>query len=994
MAIYKTSNHSPNLQEVDLTQDNTFSCMVNTSGENIVAYKMSILSGRGDEKIYSPKEPTLITKPIKNKGILKINNINDSLHDEDKKLENGKDYQWGIRVYNQPPHAATKPNTLVCEGFLVGSTKYVVWCDIPNQDTPNSEGGHKNEVDEIVYDRYIEFDTDGTQMIKGAKDPIDLKAPENEYKDGKTLIERRKIDWVTKQLGSNKNIVKIETADNFTYNYKDGTPFKIYKCSNEHTAKSFFVDPNYNINVSDYVVLFKDAESAKAAMAEPAADATEEEKKYQPYNPANDKEMQKEGKLPAGLVRLKNKIVGYSSDTGEIRLEQAYENTEEEAAENKPLVPENGWVYVLFEYDNIDKIYKEVGSDTKTVKDDTENTEESEPEATALSDTESENTEINKYEKQVIGGLPVTNELYRVMTNKWDDEAKRLFVQPNINIKSDDTNPNELVFDSGERIDINKQYWMNNGVEVDITFDKLDNTQWLLTKATKGEVIEEENLFAQAPSVAEEEMIPPIIPQTDYKVYTDFMDCTPYNLFYARNTPVLTIQCKNNNGKNEEDIDYKDMEEYDQSKQNYYSYREIAFQTLISNSQQEVKYYYYTLYDEDGNIVDESSEIYSNEIVWYYRGLESGVLSDTREVVTPKKYTVEVVVVDEYNSKFVQRVNFGVYYNTTVGVIPLTPEKDCHEKAIKISAVSPVYVQTTNDNMYETVTNKDIVKNGEDFWVNIPNGHTLNYTNVINQEKTPIVIPEDFSIITQFQITGDFASSVPNGGELEICSFAHKKSDGSIEQFSVRLSSYIKFFWDSQKEDFIMNNDVLRIKVYRDNEENPLKCFSKKDYYDIEANGLGDFQYPVNLAYALQEASNYIFITPENEEDSGLPDKGEYGKKYVLTKSTKSYLAGIWAYSSARGWVADYSTQFVYIENIDQIPDNYLANFIVPVDCLENDEELLFTESSNIYLDNLEYFENINQKAFNERWFVLYLVSNSQEEEIVCNIKINKGGVV
>ena len=68
MSVYKTSNHSPNLQEVDLTQDNTFSCMVNTSGENIVAYKMQILSGRGDEKIYVPKEPIKLIKPVKNKN--------------------------------------------------------------------------------------------------------------------------------------------------------------------------------------------------------------------------------------------------------------------------------------------------------------------------------------------------------------------------------------------------------------------------------------------------------------------------------------------------------------------------------------------------------------------------------------------------------------------------------------------------------------------------------------------------------------------------------------------------------------------------------------------------------------------------------------------------------------------------------------------------------------------------------------------------------------
>jgi hypothetical protein len=42
MAIYKSSLHSPNLEEVDieLEQGNTFSCVVNTSGEPILAYKM------------------------------------------------------------------------------------------------------------------------------------------------------------------------------------------------------------------------------------------------------------------------------------------------------------------------------------------------------------------------------------------------------------------------------------------------------------------------------------------------------------------------------------------------------------------------------------------------------------------------------------------------------------------------------------------------------------------------------------------------------------------------------------------------------------------------------------------------------------------------------------------------------------------------------------------------------------------------------------------
>ena len=75
---------------------------------------------------------------------------------------------------------------MVCDGFLVGSTKYVIWCKVPDQSEAN-----KDIIDQIVYDRYIEFDTTSANMIKGAKDDASVKIPD-------TLRERRKIDWVLK----------------------------------------------------------------------------------------------------------------------------------------------------------------------------------------------------------------------------------------------------------------------------------------------------------------------------------------------------------------------------------------------------------------------------------------------------------------------------------------------------------------------------------------------------------------------------------------------------------------------------------------------------------------------------------------------------------------------------------------------------------------------------------------------------------------------------
>ena len=85
MAVFKPSNHSPNLSEIDLTQKNEFNCQVNTSGESIRAYKLQILSERGDEVICDGKKRTIngVTyenagidcSPIKNKGFLKISDI-------------------------------------------------------------------------------------------------------------------------------------------------------------------------------------------------------------------------------------------------------------------------------------------------------------------------------------------------------------------------------------------------------------------------------------------------------------------------------------------------------------------------------------------------------------------------------------------------------------------------------------------------------------------------------------------------------------------------------------------------------------------------------------------------------------------------------------------------------------------------------------------------------------------------------------------------------
>ena len=49
-----------------------------------------------------------------------------------------------------------------------------------------------------------------------------------------------------------------------------------------------------------------------------------------------------------------------------------------------------------------------------------------------------------------VGGAPVAG-TFKVVNNRWDSSKKQLFIQPNVNIKTDITNPNEIVFDNHQK---------------------------------------------------------------------------------------------------------------------------------------------------------------------------------------------------------------------------------------------------------------------------------------------------------------------------------------------------------------------------------------------------------------------------------------------------------------------------------------------------------------------------------------------------------------
>lgn len=781
MAIYKSSNCSPQLSEIDFTQNNTFSCVINTSGEPAKAYKLKILSENGDTTYYEPANPTDLTIPVQNKDVLQIKNVSNSLNNE---LVNGKNYLWGVRVYNAPANSTAQPNTLVTEGFIVGSTKYVIWSRIPKAQT--------TVLEQLKYDRYIEFEAIApANMFKGAKDDTYPLLPTSAY------TERRKIDWVTTELGDDEDIVKIETTEPFTYNYIDGIQYKIYQCSDEHTVKNVYADPNSNINISNYIMIYNSLANAQSA-------------RTAGNTPANITVTMADCMLlTSGTGYAARKIGGYSSDTGEIRILDSFK-----------VAPVNGQYYRLFEYDTIEKTYKAVDDAVYTAG----------------------GVSVDPLSSHRIGGTAIENGTYfKTLTNIWTNGTRRMFIQPNINILSDDTNPDEIVFENGARINIKKKTKTVNGEVIDITINKLDNTQWLL-----------EGNSSTLPSSG----TVPTICQTDYKVYTDFSDTSPYNLFYARKAPTITLQYRNAweevlSGTYVNATTFNDVEGnaytpsslylyYDIPTDRYYRYnvydyiyelttdvwyniidspsslkdfREAEFRCLWKDSgnndmlDPQIKSYQFFLYtynesSTEKTLIAQSDEYYNITPSWIFRGLD-GTETSVYNRNNPHHYSIQIKIIDEYDKEYIVENGFYIFYITDESPMPISVNLDCDEQALDVEINSPTYATTISSGDLVTVTADDL--NEAAGQMVIGSGETLNYAK-LSTDDIDLSFPATFSLFTQFQITEDFVNNIPaptsdvGYSELPLFEIVHKLYDSIIysgtQYFAESVPQYTLYYSD------------------------------------------------------------------------------------------------------------------------------------------------------------------------------------------------------
>ena len=822
MAVYKPSQFIPSLDEIDANQNNTFSCQVNTSGNPAKAYKLDILSIDGETTIYDGAA-TNLSSQVLNKGRLQIPNVSNTTSGMSK-LVNGKDYQWGARIYDAIVGSTAQPKTLVCSGYLVGSTRYVLWTTTDYTTTP----------DALVMDRWIEFNMSNQSNYL----PVPIPNPDNMVLPTGAYRERKQISWVENELGWNKNFIKIELEEPFTYNYKDETEFQVYLCSDQHTQTSVFIDPNDVIERGYYIEI---------------------------YTP--------DGQT---LLETKRKIMGYGESTGEVRVQDPFNS-----------IPVNGQIFKIYSYDYVTATY-----------------------------TEQSFTSSNK-----VGGAPVAG-TFKVVNNRWDSSKKQLFIQPNVNIKTDITNPNEIVFDNnGARVDINKT--ISTTVvprkTTDTTFNPLDNSQWLLTSGTSPTSI-----------------IPSVSPKSYYKVYSDFMDTFPFSVFYARTTPTRVLQFKNANEMVGVDNPFITV-----NNDTAINWRDVTFNTTWNQIEGvEVKYYHYYLYDANGDLVTESDDIYNSIMEWTFRGLTSG--TETQ----PEHYSIKIKIVDQYDKEFTNEASFLVYYEVEQGIIPLDVSLNCDEHGMLLVPQAPVYVLTKDDGNMPTVDSRDL--NSIEDYLQIPAGEVLNYVCMDDAEQTPIVITPDFSYFTKFQLTADFLKNIKKNNEETILKIAHATdistgvAKDSVE-YSLKIGGFETFYQDDNGV-FHLNPNVGQIKLYKENNVTPIACFDGKSSYDLFENDVDKkLKKPTQVKYALQDASygaykSYEYLPRPYAGNLELNTDTIYTALNDSIFSGEIYRAGVlYKWNGGNGYVQVTDSQYVYVETLNQVEGATYDSLGVPETCRSSD---------------------------------------------------------
>ena len=338
-----------------------------------------------------------------------------------------------------------------------------------------------------------------------------------------------------------------------------------------------------------------------------------------------------------------------------------------------------------------------------------------------------------------------------------DYQFDYLFVQPNYAIKDDMIVPMHIeVYNHQYKESV---YLMNDydgqGRPVEI-IDRLDESMWLLcTKNIVSAVaelgydsandvkynIQLSNDTRRIPTMLE-------LPQTPYKIYTNFVDSIPEGYFYCRYDKNISFQIYNLNNKNE----FISIE--DTVSETSVPYRDLLIKatcqdidadgTLLGTNYVTIKNYKYEILSNNLDVIYDSDELYDGKLEYKFRGCANNT-----------QYYIKIYIEDNYGKLFTAQSRIRTNYVETIDQNNITISPICEEQAIhlqfspvkRIKAIGDI-INTFNDTI-QIGQGGLLFKRTEDAsnnTIELPNDFSYIYTFTLNEN---IILDQNIHLINR-----------------------------------------------------------------------------------------------------------------------------------------------------------------------------------------------------------------------------------------------------
>jgi hypothetical protein len=426
-----------------------------------------------------------------------------------------------------------------------------------------------------------------------------------------------------------------------------------------------------------------------------------------------------------------------------------------------------------------------------------------------------------------------------------------LFVQPNYAIKNDVIHPMHLEIYNTQYKEkmylIDKYDMQGKSVEV---IDYLDNSMWLVYAKNMASASSElgfstDLLFAGAPTGL-------ALPQTAYKIYTNFVDSTPEGYFYCRyNKHIGFDVCNLNNVEDKVYIEGNNLHD------NAIDFRDLFIKcscqdideqgTLLGVNNVPIKEYRYEIMSADNEVIYDSGEMYDGKLECQFRGC----INDTA-------YYIKIYIEDNYGKLFTSRIKIHVNYIEVIDKNNITITSVCEKQAIHLD-FSPIKQFQANGNIVGTTGVAVQIGEGGLTFDRIED-HTLN----------TVELPNTFSFIFTFSLNAN----------IVLDQNIHLINQVVTDETTNSLQDTYSIYLDTRP--YLLNNGVYSI-----NERYMQLLAFKNDTYDTDNPCCvydlltNEFKQTLQFAYILQKDSavphnNYIYIAPSNIQEVSESDRAMF----------------------------------------------------------------------------------------------------------------------